>query len=194
MGLSQQESVARDAAERGSDAWFKAGFPVHPVTCSPGGETLGWEFDPLRPVVGVSRRGLWRLRIALLHVASSVWAREHLATCSAAHALSQRGGVQRRRLWVQVSRELRLAASLIFLAPRHLSAPWCSEVSLFDASRSSCGCERNGPLQRSPRSVAEKHISDHLDEPHITFRRHSHRHRSLCHPCLTCRSGSGEHS
>ena len=33
-------------------------------------EERGWEFDPVRPVVGVSRRGLWRLRVAMLHVAS----------------------------------------------------------------------------------------------------------------------------
>ena len=37
VGLSQQESVAPDAAERVSDALVKAGLPVHPVTCSPGG-------------------------------------------------------------------------------------------------------------------------------------------------------------
>ena len=67
MGPSQQESAALDTAERVSDALAKAGLAVHPVTCSLGGETLGWEFDPPRPVVGVSRRGLWRFRIALLH-------------------------------------------------------------------------------------------------------------------------------
>ena len=53
VGLSQQESVVPDA---GTSFWRtgqKAGLPVHPVTCSPGRETLGWEFDPLRPVVGV---------------------------------------------------------------------------------------------------------------------------------------------
>ena len=68
-------------------------------------ETKGWEFDPLRPVVGVSRRWLWRVRVALLRVASLGWAiedeisslvghytflalvrRELLATFSAAYA------------------------------------------------------------------------------------------------------------
>ena len=39
--------------------------------------TSGWEFDPFKPVVGVSRRGLWRLRITLLYVASLGWASEH---------------------------------------------------------------------------------------------------------------------
>ena len=59
----------RDAAERVSDAVVIVGLAVHSVTCSPRRETLGWEFDPVRPVVEVSRRGLWRLRIALFHVA-----------------------------------------------------------------------------------------------------------------------------
>ena len=51
-GLSQKEGVARDA------------------------ETFGWDLDPERQVVGVSRRGLWRLRTAMLHVASRCWASE----------------------------------------------------------------------------------------------------------------------
>ena len=107
--------------------------------------------------------GFWRFRVALLHVAPLGWASEDefislvghfvsgssaeelLASFGAAYAFFQRGGRQRRR-WV--------AASLIFLAHRDLSAPWCSEVSLFDAlSKGWCGCrcrdtssgiERNG--------------------------------------------------
>ena len=34
VGLSQQEGVARDAAERVSDALVEDGLPVHPVICS----------------------------------------------------------------------------------------------------------------------------------------------------------------
>ena len=128
-------------------------MPVHPVNCSPAGETLGWDLAPERLVVGESRRGLGCLRTAMLHVASCGWAsedeisslvghftfralvrRELMATLSAAYAFSQRGGRQRRRSWVPVIQELRVAASLIFLAHRHLSAPWCHEVLLFDAS------------------------------------------------------------
>ena len=66
--LAQQESVVGDAAERVFDALVEVGLPVHPVTCSSGGETSGLEFDPVRPVVGVSRRGLWRFRVAMLYV------------------------------------------------------------------------------------------------------------------------------
>ena len=58
VGLSQQEGVARDAAERVSDALVEVGLPVHPVTFSPRGETFGWDFDPERPIVGVSPRAL----------------------------------------------------------------------------------------------------------------------------------------
>ena len=62
-----------------------------------------------------------------------VWG-ELLTTFTTAYAFSQRGGRQGRRLWVAVIQELRVAASLIFLAHRDLSVLWCPEVSLFDAS------------------------------------------------------------
>ena len=39
-----------------------------------------------------------------------------------------------RRSWVPVIQELRVVGSLIFLAHRDLSVPWCPEVSLCDAS------------------------------------------------------------
>ena len=39
VGLSQQESLAWDEAERVYRALVKAGFNVHPVTCSAGGGT-----------------------------------------------------------------------------------------------------------------------------------------------------------
>ena len=103
--------MAWDAAERVCDALVEAGLPVRHLF--PKGETSGWEFEPGRPVVGVSRRGLRRLRVAMLHIASMGWVsedeifltfralvrRESLATFSAAYAPSQRGGRQRRCLW-----------------------------------------------------------------------------------------------
>ena len=149
--LSQQESVARDAADRVSDALVEAGLLVRPVTCSPrrGDFSLGvrsveascwsdalalapscctaacrikgWASEKSDPLVG---HFTFRAQVR----------RELRATSSTAHASSQRGGRQRRGLRVPVIRELRVAASLIFLAHRDLSAPWCSEVSLFDAS------------------------------------------------------------
>ena len=69
-GLSQQESVAQDAAERVSDALVEAGVPDLPVTCSPfrlgvrSGEADCWGVSPW----------LWRLRVAMLHVPSLGWA------------------------------------------------------------------------------------------------------------------------
>ena len=74
MALSRQESASKGAAERVSGALFEVGLPVLAVTCSSVGETLGSMFDPTKPVVVVSRRGLWRLRLAMLHVASLGWA------------------------------------------------------------------------------------------------------------------------
>ena len=77
---------------------------------------LGWEFDE-DSCWGMSRCGLWRLRTAMLHVASQGWAsedeisslvghftfralvrRELLATFSRL-THSQRERWQRRRLW-----------------------------------------------------------------------------------------------
>ena len=211
-GLSQQESMARDAAERVYDALVKAGLPVHPVTCSPREFRLG--VRSVEAVVWVSRRGLWRFRVALLHVASLGWARtksvlwlvtsrfelkcgESSWLLSARLTPSQRGSRQRRRLWAPVICELRVAASLIFLAHRDLSAPWCSDTC--------CGSERNGPLQRSlailadrnltqpPVQWSKEHLSDQLHDPYISCRRHSHRHQSHCHPYLTYTARSGEH-
>ena len=74
VALSRQESASKGAAERVSGALVQGGLPVLPVTCSSLGETLGWEFDPTKPVVVVSRTGVWRLRLAMLHVASLGWA------------------------------------------------------------------------------------------------------------------------
>ena len=106
VGLSKKESVTRDAAERVSDALVKAGLPVHPVTCSLGAETLGWEFDPLRPVVGVSRR------VASLHVASLCWASEN--------EISSWFGAERVPGYFQCGL-------------RHLSTRWPSETALTGA-------------------------------------------------------------
>ena len=64
--------------------------------------------------------------------------RELLATFSAAYAFSQRGGRLRRRLRVSVIRELRVAASLIFLA--HRAMGWCGSCR----SGTKYGGERNG--------------------------------------------------
>ena len=128
-------------------------------------------------------------------------------------SISQRGGRQRRRLWVPVIREFRVAASLIFLSRRDRSAPWCAKVSLFDASpwggaavaastpaavvketgrynhrwRISRGQEFNAAQVR----WSNEHISDQFNDPRSSYRRHSHRHRSHCHQCLTCRARSG---
>ena len=66
-----------------------------------------------------------------------------------------------------VIRELRVAASLIFLAHRDLPAPWCSEVSLFDAS----SCSGAVVVALIPAAVMKakaaatiaEHISDQLN-------------------------------
>ena len=132
--------MAVDAAERGSGTLVKAGLPVHFVTCSSGRETLGWEFDLVRPVVGLSRRGLWRLRVAMLHVGSLGWASEDEISSLVGH-FTFRSLVRSSKLL-----SVRLTLSLNAGAVRdaacgcpssvnfELSAPRCSEVSLLDAS------------------------------------------------------------
>ena len=96
-----------------------------------------------------------------------------------------------------VVRELRVAASLIFLGHRDLSAPWCSEVSLFDASpwggavvaASILAAEvketsRRQEFDAGSRSAVIEHISDQLNDPD----------RPHCHPYLTYHARSGEQS
>ena len=162
--------------------WLRPDCLFTPVTCSPGGDTkrLGSSIQRGRlseclaggfgssvlPCL-MSHLGVGRARTKLAcWLATShfgLWCgereRELLATFHAACAFLQRGGRQRRRLRVPVIRELRVAASLIFLAHRDLSTPWCPEVSVFRcfSKRWCCGSrfgtsyggERNGPLSRS---------------------------------------------
>ena len=205
---SQQESVARNAAERDSDRLIKAAYQFTPSPV----ETKGWEFHPLRPVVVscgafvcfMSRHWVGRARTksVLWLVTSRVGLQkgELLDTFSAAYAFSQGGGRQRRRLWVPVSRELRLAASLIFLAHRDLSAPWCSEVSLFVASPCDGAVvasisaavlkdtgdrwrfSRRQEFDAAPRSVVERTHLRSAQRSAQSSRRRSHRQRSTCHP------------
>ena len=142
VGLSQQESVARNAAERVSGALVEAGLPVHPVTYFPGDETLGTEYDPVRPVVGVSRclglgeRGRNQFCGWSFYVSGS--GAERTPTLCSLRFISSRRPSERALMGSDIC-ELRVAASLIFLADRDLSAwAWCSEVTWFDASPS-CG-------------------------------------------------------
>ena len=74
VALSRQESASKGAAERVSGALVQVGLPVLPVTCSSVRETSGWEFDPTKLVVVFSRHPVWRLPLAILHVASLGWA------------------------------------------------------------------------------------------------------------------------
>ena len=153
VGLSQQESVARDP-KRVSDALVKAGL------WSPRGRDAGLGFRSKE--AGCRRR--WRLRTATLHVASREVgrARTKLARCWPLHVSGF--GAERAPGYFQcglpiLSTRRPTETTLMgrsrtsgysefdFLAHRDLSAPSCPEVSLFDASpweREGCGGCRFG--------------------------------------------------
>ncbi|CAK0899236.1 unnamed protein product [Prorocentrum cordatum] len=66
LGTDREEG-RRLATEVG--AVLEADGPgVHPVTCSRGGDALGWHFDELRPAVGIAPRTAWRLILGLREI------------------------------------------------------------------------------------------------------------------------------
>ena len=103
--------------------------------------------------------------------------------------------MERRSSWVSVIRVLGVAASLNLLA--HIVTCRRRGVQRYRCSTLLHGvvrllplwyklrCERDGPLWRSvvfpPAGVAHQ-----FHDPHISCRRRSHHHQSLCRPCLTC--------
>ena len=126
----------RSSLQSGGRGWL----PGHPDACSPRGETQGRDLALTKSLFGVSRRGLWRFRFALLHIASLCWAEvrtkslpwwgrgENSCQFSVRPTrFSVRGGRQKRRSWVPVVQELGAAAWLDFswliVTRRHRGAP-----------------------------------------------------------------------
>ena len=130
-----------------------AGLPTHEAEGAVGGTTLGWDFSALRPEVGASRRGVWRMRLAIDAILQrgrirgsslsrlvghysfrALMRREMLSVLHAVYGFAHANWDNDAALWPAVARELRWCRGLAHLSWRNLGATWCSEVSVFDAS------------------------------------------------------------
>jgi len=131
VARSQEEAPARARAEQVRQALVDAGLPCHEVECTRGGETLGWSFAEDAPTVSASRRGAWRLKLALQGMADrgratgdevsvlighytfrALVRRELLCAPNATYAFVQAHRHQRVRLWPSVVRRLDAAGDL----------------------------------------------------------------------------------
>lgn len=145
----------------------ECGLPTHSIEEGTGGETLGWRFAEDAPIVGVSVRGGWRLRLGLEELCRrrrcsgdelrsvighftfrALMRRELLACLSSCCAYIEAFGSQCGDLWDSVVRELTWCLSLLPLAFRDLAAPWCDRVTVTDASWwGCCILEKHAPLE-----------------------------------------------
>ena len=125
VALSQQVGVAEQAAREVSSHLQKRGLPVHEVEAGNGGETLGWKFLEDAPVVAVTPRRLWKLRLATLELLKvnhasghlievilghytfvGLLCREFLSVFQACYAFCRKHYHTDVPLWPQVRREL----------------------------------------------------------------------------------------
>ena len=64
-----REDLVTDAAQQSEGRLNDAGLPTHGVIDTRGGDSLGWHFCPTKPILGVSVRGMWKLRLNSLTAA-----------------------------------------------------------------------------------------------------------------------------
>ena len=148
-----QPALVSKAATEVEGLLNDAGLPTHDVFVTKGGVSLGWEFSAVEPILGVSKRGMWRLRLGLLEFARrgygsghqleilvghftsrALLRRELLSVFGAAYTFIGKHRHQNLKLWPSVIRELTWAAHLIHLSHRSLVAEWSSQAYCFDAS------------------------------------------------------------
>ena len=119
-----------------------------------GGELLlGWTFGETSPVVRLSSRRVWKIRLGIEglierggctgrelesvigHFTYAARVRpEALCAFQAAYSFASRSPLQWRRLWPAVRRELRWAIGPLPLMRRPLDAQWSEDVAITDAS------------------------------------------------------------
>ena len=56
-----REDLVTDAAQLVEGRLNDAGLPTHSVIATRGGDSLGWNFLPTEPILGVSAREMWKL-------------------------------------------------------------------------------------------------------------------------------------
>ena len=153
-------------AAKGVEALLNdAGLPAHDVFVTKGGASLGWNFSAFEPILGVSVRSMWRLRLGLLEFARrgfgsghqleilvghftprAILRRELLAGFGSTYTFIAKHRHHHLKLWPSVKRELVWAAHLESLSQRSLAAEWSPVVYCFDAS---FGIDKNTSAKKS---------------------------------------------
>ncbi|CAK0863277.1 unnamed protein product, partial [Prorocentrum cordatum] len=153
VALGTDGEEGRRMATEVGEALKADGLGVHPVTCSRGGDALGWHFDEWRPAVGVAPRTAWRLILGLRellrrgrasgaqlrsivgHITFRVLLRRPiLSVLHTVYAFIDRHPVRVAPLWDTVKQELEWISRLVPLASRELNMEWSPKVTVFDAS------------------------------------------------------------
>ncbi|CAK0903427.1 unnamed protein product, partial [Prorocentrum cordatum] len=153
IALSHRLREVRDAATAVQRELTASDLPSHPVEASVGGDALGWHFDEDKPVIGLSVRLRWRLRLGIGELLERGWCsgrtmmkvishftsralirRELLSCLGAVYGFMGDGGRERRRLTPAVRRELTWRRALLPLCFRDAGRPLSPVVSCVDAS------------------------------------------------------------
>ncbi|CAK0839946.1 unnamed protein product, partial [Prorocentrum cordatum] len=179
VALGTDGEEGRRMATEVGEALKADGLGVHPVTCSRGGDTLGWHFDEWRPAVGVAPRTAWRLILGLRellrrgrasgaqlrsivgHITFRVLLRRPiLSVLYTVYAFIDRHPVRVAPLWDTVKQELEWISRLVPLASRELNMEWSPKVTVFDASEWGYGV-----MERRCELGAIKYAGQYSDRP-----------------------------
>ena len=153
VALSQKPGVVFELASQVGEKLKSRGLPTHPVEAGCGIETLGWKFGEESPLVQITPKRMWKLRLAtkeLLKMGKAsgktmekllghytfagLLQRGFLSVFQACYVFVRKHYEKETELWPEVKRELFWASSLVCLLRRDLGAPWSSTVHATDAS------------------------------------------------------------
>lgn len=134
IAISQKPGRVRKLAELVGLELNKRGLPTHEVEAGPGRETLGWLFSAGHPIVSVTRRRMWRMRLATQEILrrgrgngrlleklvghytfAGLLQRGFLSVFQATYQFIRKNYVDETELWPEVKRELKWAADLCCL-------------------------------------------------------------------------------
>ena len=153
VAFSQNHGRAKDLAEKIGQDLNRHMLPTHEVEAEVGMETLGWAFAASHPMVGLTNKRLWKLRLASLELMrqkradgkllerlvghftfAGLLQRGFLSIFQATYVFIRRNYDREVELWPEVVRELRWASSLVCMLRRDLAAQWSTKVHATDAS------------------------------------------------------------
>lgn len=153
VALSQRPGKAFELAEAVGKQLRDRGLPTHEVEGGYGVETLGWQFAEKCPRVQITRKRLWKIRLATMELLregkcngrlleklighytfAGLLQRGMLSVFQASYVFVRRHYEDVHELWPEVRRELFWAGSLIALIRKDLDAEWSDVVHATDAS------------------------------------------------------------